>query len=150
MFSLEVCSGGVQCQMIAVGAEADDRADGDIGKTGLVTERLARGHVRQMHFDERQGGGQQRIPQRDTGVGVGRGVEDDAIYALVTRGVNAVDQSAFAVGLKAGERVTLCTGLLAQAVFDVRQRLCAVQLGLTGAEQVQVGTVEQEEAGHAI
>src|SRR5699024_7218338 len=66
-FSLKVFDGGVQGQPVAVSAKADDGADGDVGKIGMVAEWFACGDVAQMDLDERQCRAQQCITQGDAG-----------------------------------------------------------------------------------
>lgn len=150
LFSLKVFCGGGQCQCVAVGAETDDRADGDIGKMGMVTECFPRGDVRQMHFDERHGRGQQRVAQGHAGVRVGRGIEDDAVDVLDAGCMNAIHQRTFAIGLETVEPVAVGSRLVAQVAFDGRQRANAVQAWLARAKQVQIGAVKQQEASHAV
>src|SRR5699024_9390627 len=139
--SLKVFDGGVQGQPVAVGAQTGDGADGDVGKIGMLTEWFARGDVGQVNVDKRQSRAQQGIAQRDAGVGVGSRVEQDAVRVFVTCGVNTVDQCTFTVALKAGQLVATRLRLLTQCLFDVRQRLRAIQTRLACSEQVQIGTI---------
>src|SRR5699024_2309059 len=85
--SLKMCDGGVQGQPVAQGAEADNGADGDVGKIGMVAKRFARGDVAQVYFDKRQRRGQQGVAQGDAGVGVGGRIEQDTVCILVLCGM---------------------------------------------------------------
>src|SRR5512135_843087 len=58
---LEVAQGIFQRQFVAVRAQTGHHADSEVGKIRVVTERLARVDVGKMNFDERDGGGRQRI-----------------------------------------------------------------------------------------
>src|SRR5690625_2249682 len=133
--SLKMSDGSVQRQVVTVGAEAGDGADGDIGKIGMGSKRLARRHIGQMHFDEWQCRAQQRIAQGDAGVGVGGGIEYNATDVLVAGRVYARDQLAFVVGLKAVERVAEGKCTVTERGFDLGQCLRAVEIGFAGADR---------------
>src|SRR5699024_9709110 len=90
--SLKMCDGSVQGQPVAQGAEADNGADGDVGKIGMAAKRFARGDVAQMYFDKRQCRGQQGVAQGDAGVRICSRIEQDAIHTFGLRGMHAVDQ----------------------------------------------------------
>src|SRR4030095_11171652 len=66
-----------QRELVADRAKAGDLPDDDIGEKRVMRERLASMHVREMHFDERQLDGQQRVAQCDARVGEPGWVEDD-------------------------------------------------------------------------
>ena len=95
-----------------------------------------------MNFDERHRSGQQRIAQRNAGVGEGAGIEQDAGRAVVARGVDALDQLVLGVALEMVEGVTRVGGHLLEPGDDVRQRLVAVAFRFARAEQVQVGSIQ--------
>ena len=52
------------------------------------------------------------------------------------------------IALEGGERVARGRGPCGQAGVDVDQRVMAVDLRLAGAEQVEVGAVQDEDRGH--
>ena len=81
-----------------MGAEAADHALRGRRDVGGVPERLAPEDVRQVQLDHRQLGGVQGVEDRDRGVGVGAGVDDDAVR-LLARLLDPVDELAFGVGL---------------------------------------------------
>src|SRR5699024_12755554 len=90
--SLTVSDGGVQRQVITVGAEAGDGADGDIGKIGMGSKRFARRYIGSLYFDEWQRRAQQRIAQGDAGVGMGGWIKHNAVDLLDAGRMYACDQ----------------------------------------------------------
>ena len=64
----EVLVGGAQCQFVADCAETGDGPDGNVGKIGVMPERLASVYVAQVHLDERNLHGEQCVAQGDAGV----------------------------------------------------------------------------------
>ena len=63
--------------------------------------------------------------------------------------MDAVDEGAFAVGLGAVELVAEVPGQVSCPLLDLLQRHVTVQVPLPETEQVQIGTVDEEEPGHA-
>jgi len=109
-----------------------------------MAEGFAAVDVREVDFDEGQGHGRQCIADGDAGVGVGGRVDDDELRAVAARGLDAVDQSAFVVALEAAQRGAGGVGDLAEFGIDLGEGLRAVDLGLAGAEQVEVGAMQDE------
>lgn len=64
---------------------------------------LPRVHIADMDLHEGDLNRQQRVPQRDTRVREGRGVDDDPRGAVGAGAVDAVDEGAFVVGLEMDE-----------------------------------------------
>src|ERR1700741_4292508 len=50
----ELARSRTQRQLVAVGTETGDDADGDVREIGMFPKRLARVHVRQVYLNERQ------------------------------------------------------------------------------------------------
>ena len=90
--------GVLQAEFIALRAQAADDADRDIREIGMVTERLATMHVRDMNFDHRFRDRGKRVGQRHRRMRIGSRVDHDAVR-IVTRGVQPVDQLMFGVRL---------------------------------------------------
>src|ERR1700739_2968489 len=65
----EPLCGGAHGDLVAKGAEAADHADGDVGEIRVASERLTGMRVGEMHLDERQAGGEDRVPPGDAGGG---------------------------------------------------------------------------------
>src|SRR6056297_3333028 len=82
-------------------------------------------------------------------MGIGPGVEDDSIMST-GRGVDRVDQGAFAVVLAKIHLDPQRLGLVAAHSLDIGEGGGAVDIGLTLAKQVEVGPVEDQDRGHAM
>ena len=107
-----------------------------------MTEILAGVDVADVDFDGRNLHRHQRVVQRDRGVRIAAGVDDDAGGLLGMRLVDEVDQFAFAVGLPAiGLEPELGRGLGAQ-LLDIGERGMAIGFGLAGPQQIEVRAVE--------
>ena len=70
----------------------------------MMPEALAGVDIADMHFHSRDFHRDQRVVQRDRGVRIAAGIDDDAGRLLGMRLVDEVDQFAFAVGLPAIRR----------------------------------------------
>ncbi|KAG0939376.1 hypothetical protein G6F31_015314 [Rhizopus arrhizus] len=106
--------------------------------------------VGQVDLDERHGHRRQRIAQGDRGVGEGGRVDQDESGSVVARGLHAVHQYMLGIGLKAFHGVPGGGRLRGQRLVDVGQRGVAVDLRLAGAEQVEVGAVQDQQLRHGI
>src|SRR5262245_17886207 len=63
-------------------AESAYDADGNLAGVGVMTKRLAPVNVGEVHFDRRLLRNLQGVQQRDRGVAVGAGIDDDAGRAI--------------------------------------------------------------------
>jgi hypothetical protein len=99
--------------------------------------------VRKMDFDGRHPDGSDGVSEGDTRMGVGGGVQNDDVE-LPLGFLDPIDQFTFDVRLAEinpdFERVSRFANLL----LDVGQGRVAVNLGLTLAEQIQVGAVQEK------
>src|SRR5581483_11404190 len=133
-------------QLVAVRAEPEYSAVGGEADIGVVAKALAPENVRQMHFDDRQVGGVERVEHGDRGVGQRAGVEDDAVRG-VARLVNPVDELAFVIGLAALDRQVERAGAGEAALLDIGERVVSVGCWLGHPEQVDVRAVEHKNEG---
>ncbi len=117
---------------IARRTQTHDHAFGEVGEIRVVTEGLAPVNIRQMHFDEGQGHACEGIAQGHAGVREGPGIDDDEGGAVGAGRVNAVNQGAFMVALKRGERGAAPGGVLGQAAVNLRQGGGPVNLQVRG------------------
>src|SRR5262245_50103754 len=107
----------------------------------MVSKRLAREDVRQMNLDARNRASQQRIEQRDRSVGEGAGI-DNQPRALRPRFLDPGHEFALVVALAKCDREPERCRLTLASDAQIVERFPAVNLGLTGPKQVEIGTVQ--------
>ena len=98
-----------------------------------------------MDLDERPLDGEQRVAQRDARVGQAAGVDDRDVEVAE---VQPIDQRALVVRLEEGDREAELRGLRRDPGMDLVERLVAVDLGLAGADQVEVRALQHEHGRH--
>jgi hypothetical protein len=100
---------------VTVDAEAAKRCEGGTRGEGMVTEILAGVNIADVHFDGGDLHRHQRVMQRDRGVRIAGGIDDNPGRLLGMRLVDEIDQFAFAIGLPAiGFQAELRRGLRAK------------------------------------
>jgi hypothetical protein len=112
----------------------------------MMPERLAFVHVGNMDFDDRPLKGVQRIEDGDRRMGEGGGIDDNAGCALAG-GVNPLDDLVFAIALMKLNRKPEAAANAAAVRLHIGQRLAAVDLRLALAEQIEIGTVQDNDDG---
>src|SRR5439155_8767736 len=112
-------------ELIAVRPEPENAATGGEADIGMMAKGLATENVRQVHLDDRQLGGVERVEDRDRGVGEGTGVQDDPV-GLLARLVDPVDKLALVVGLAEVDLEIERGGAREAALLDIGQRVVAV------------------------
>ena len=138
---------GAQRVVVARHAEAANNAHREIGKIGFVSERLPGMHVGEVHLDKGELCAGKRIAKRDTGVCKSTWVDDYEVRAL-GRGMNAIDELAFVVALKTLDIAAELCAEADQACIDVLQGAAPVNLRLPCAEEIEIGTVNDEYPCH--
>src|SRR5687767_12491877 len=93
----------IQAEQVAHGPETTDHADGDGRYERAMAKALASMNIRQVDLDRRSAAAGDGITERDRGVGVGAGIDDDA-GSLRSRLVDPVDQMSLMVRLAEGDR----------------------------------------------
>ena len=131
--------------MIAASPLADDRLERDVVQEVDVPERLARRGIGEMDLHERPLDREQRIAQGDARVGQATGVDDRDVE--VAR-VQSIDEGALVVRLEEVDGQAQLPGPCRDPGMDLVERLVAVDLGLAGPHEVEVRTLEDEDAGH--
>ena len=127
---------------IPVDAEARKRRESGPGGKRMMTEALAGVDVADVDLDGGDFDRDQRIVERDRGVRISAGIDDDAGRFPGVSVVDEVDQFAFTVRLPAiGLEAVFGCSLSAQ-FLDVGKRGMAVGFGLAGPQQIEVRTVE--------
>lgn len=116
-----------------------DRRRGNIAD---LTEALALRHVGDMHFDCRDADTLDRVRNGDARVGVGGGVEDDAVRMGEICVLYGVDQIALVVGLNEFDLNAQLLGMAFDELYEVVVGLPAVYIRLTDAENVNIRPVE--------
>ena len=87
-----------QGEQIARGTKSGDLAERNSGDMRMVAERFPLMDVRQMHLDRRQSHSGQGVADRNTRMGIGGGVDDDAPISGFAV-LDPADEFAFAVRL---------------------------------------------------
>ena len=135
----------VNRQDITVPAEAGDRAQADASQQRFLPKRLASMHIREMRFDNGQFNGAYGIAEGDGSVRIGAGVKDHAVRPCA-RIVKLVNQCAFVIGLRRAQLDIKGGDMPRDRSVDIRQRHAPVNLRLPRAEQIEVGSVQQQDA----
>src|SRR6478609_4781990 len=128
---------------VALHPVADDVVVAHVGEVAVVAELLAGVDVADVHLDAGHPAGRERVAQGDRGVGVARGVDDEAGDAG-TALLHPVDEGALVVALPEVEQQTGSPGGLEAERLDVGEGRAAVDLRLALAEEVEVGAVEHQ------
>ena len=114
----------------------------------MVAKRFTRKDIADVGFNHGQTGSLDGVVKRNRGVGEGPWVEDSADgFALLAKlpiGMNLVDQLTLVVALhKIHFQAQGLRGDSAQS-FDIGQTGVAVLFGFTGAQEIEIGAVENE------
>ena len=96
-----------------------------------------------MQLDERDADGQQGVTQSHARMRECSRIQQNEVDVAACR-MDPLEQFVLGVALKSRELVSELAGEMGQQSFDVRQRRRAVDLGLTCAEQAEIGSVEQK------
>jgi hypothetical protein len=75
-------------------------------------------------------------------------IDQDEVDGLIAGGVNTLDQFMLGVALQAQQMVAALAGKFAQMLVDLLQRSGAINTGLAGAEAIEVGSMQDQYAGH--
>lgn len=141
-------------------AQAHNHTRGLITKVTVAPPGLSRVDVGDVHLDEREARGQQRVAQRDARVRERRGVDDygdlrrrfgfrACMWGRGRRGrevrVQKVDDGALVVRLERVHVDVELVGAGGGGGDDVRERRGAVDVWFARAEEVQVGAVDEED-----
>ena len=132
-------------EVIAARSLPDDRLQRDVREEVHLPERLAGRRIREVDLDERSLDGQQRVPERDGGVGQPAGIDDDDVEVAL---VEPVDEGAFVIGLEERDLQPQLGGPGGDPGMDLVERGAAVDLRLARPEEVEVRALEDEDPGH--
>ena len=126
---------------VALGAESRHQSHGEVGEQRFLPPALAREQVREMNFDERDPHGEQRIPDREAGVGVRPAIQDQSLGAA-GKLLDGVDERALVIGLGEGNPDFEARRFFPNHPFDVSQRPVSVDRRFSLAQKIEVRTVE--------
>ena len=110
---------------------------------GNLPEGLTGIHIGNMHLNSRNGNRLQGIQNRHGGMGVGGGIDDDAVIHTIS-GLNCIHNCTFVVGL---EMVDLNTGIdcgLRNQRQQVSIAVFAVNARLPDAQHIDIGSVDHQ------
>src|SRR6185312_17479546 len=131
-------------ELVALRPKPENAAGGGEADIGMMPEALAPEDVGQMHLDNRQVGGLERVVHRDRGVRQSAGVENDPIRSLA-RLLDPVDELALVIGLAEIDGEVERRGPRDAALLDIGQRIVAVSRRFPHAEQVEVRAVKYKD-----
>ena len=141
---LQVLQQRLEAQAVAERAEARDHAQGDARHERVLAELLPCEDVREVHLDDGQPRSRERIAQRDTRVSQAAGIDEDAV-GPGSGLLDAVDQRPLVIRLEELDLGAPLLGRRGEISVDLLQAGGAVDLGLAGAEQVEVRTVQDQD-----
>src|SRR5512141_452406 len=133
-----------QGESVAVPPEAADPADDHVFDHGHFPEFLPARGVGEVHLNGRQAAVVQGVPDGHAGVRVRRGVDHDPVEAPLRR-LEPLDDLALVVRLEEGDRRALRPGRRRHLFADVGKCFPPVDGRLALPENVQVGTVDEQD-----
>ncbi len=134
---------GLNPEQVSGRAEAGDLSQRHTGDVGPVPERFTLVDIRQVDLDGRNGDSCDGIPKRHAGVRIPGGVDHDRMKTTLGL-LDPGHQLPFNVGLPDCDGDTFTFGELGDRGIDRPQRRIAVHRLLAVAQQIQVGSVENE------
>ena len=141
---------GLNCQLVALRPKAADYTVSDIGKKRMMPKLLALKNVGQMHFDEWNAGRQQGISQCHTCVRESSRIDEDKLDLIGERFLHKIHKLMFGIALPGIQLVTCFRGNARNVLIDLIKCRTAIMLGLSSAEQIQVGTVQNQNFRHIV
>ena len=145
LFNLHMLRGKFQRSGIPIHTQAANNPHSLVAEVAVMSPSLPRMHIRDVQLDERNVDAQERIPNRHAGVGVTTGVDDDNVNVPAS-GLDPVDDAALVVGLEVLKVNGELLGLLLGAAQDIVECGRSICFGLSRAQEVQVGSVDQKDA----
>jgi hypothetical protein len=143
---MPVC--GLQGEFIPIRPKTEQAAARDVTEIALVPKFLSCKSIAQVNLNEGNLDRQKGISQRDTCMREATGIQDDKFDFVDGGPLHPVDKFMFRVTLKAFKFVSQFPGDLNAAELDVSQRGRAINIRFARSEQVQIGTINEQQAGH--
>ena len=129
----------LNCQLVALRPKTADYTVSDIGKKRMVPKLLALKNVGQMHFDEWNAGRQQSISQCHTCVSESSRIDEDKLDLIGERFLHKIHKLMFGIALPGIQLMTCFRGNARNVHINLIKCRTAIMLGLSCAEQIQVG-----------
>ena len=134
-------------QQITRGPETRNLPEGDCGDMGMVAKRLALMDVRQMNFDRGQPDCRDGIAYRDACMRIRGRIDDNTVVSGCTF-LNPVHEFTFHIRLPDIDFHGEVVGQLGQGRIEAVQGLGPIDRLLSGSQQIQIGSVQDEYAEH--
>lgn len=133
--------------LIPINPQPNNTSHSLIRQITNMPKRLPSMHIGNMNLNKRNRHSHQRIPNRNASMRQRTRVNQHGIE-FAPRGVDAIYDRAFVVGLECFEVDALGGGEGLGRVFDVEEGCCPVEMGFAGSQEVEVGAVDEEDSGH--
>ncbi len=101
----------------------------------MMAKRFPSIDIAQVDFNRGDGHCGDRISKGDAGVGIGSGVDQDALM-MIKGSVDSINQGSFVVGLEESNFDLKGLGFRLQGTINVIQRRCAIDTGFALAEEI--------------
>ena len=101
-----------------------------------------------MHFYKWDAHSQQCVTYCDTGVSKCSRIDQNKIDRFIPGPMNTFDQLMLGIALQAEQMMASALGMLAQCLHYVLKRGDAIDPWLSGAEKIQIGAIEYQNARH--
>src|SRR5215468_5354194 len=136
----------VHAQEIAAGTEARDLSASDGGDHRVTAKLLTAVDVGEVDFDNGKGDGGDGVTQRERVVGEGAWIHDDGAKAFPRRALDPVDELAFVIRLPTHRFRAPAARMTLDLTVELSQRGTSVHRGLARPQEIEIGSVEDEDA----
>lgn len=109
----------------------------------MVPKAFAFMDVGQMHLIDRAVKGRQGIADRNRGMGIGAGVDHDALGHIACP-VDQIYEGAFVIAVLKHQSTAVCRAVLQTHALDIGQRCRAIDFGFPFSQEIEIGTIENE------
>jgi len=131
-----------------MGAKPEETPSGDVAEVTGVAEFFPGKYIAQVDFYKGNADSQQCIANRNAGMSECAWIEQNKIYCVDLCLLHPINDLVFSVALETAEVVTQVFGHRCQPVLDVGQTSFAIDTRLARAKQVEIRTINQEQARH--
>jgi len=125
-------------------AEASDDPDCQVGQQRSASRRLPRKDVGQVHFNKGNVDGEKRIAHGNRSMGKRSGVYECTV-GTTRKALHQFYKLSLVIRLRPVERDSQLVGTRLYRPFDICEPVSAVELGFSGTQEIEVGTVEDRD-----